>query len=178
MVSELFSGQLLAAALVAGSIYALMATGLNLIYGTMRLINVAHGDLVMIGAYVAYWSFALWGVGPLWSAFLAMALGAAFGILIYRGLFTIVMRSSRVAERVEANSLLVFFGILVSSRTVGWPWKDRPPRSATTPRSRRPTSGSEVRRDRPFREVCAEAHRGRHQAPGSHAAKAGRVRDE
>jgi len=49
------SFQLLLAALIAGSIYALVALGLNLIYGTMRLLNVAHGEFLMIGAYVAYW---------------------------------------------------------------------------------------------------------------------------
>ena len=46
----LFSGQLFAAALITGALYALTALGLNLVYGTMRLLNVAHGDLVMIGA--------------------------------------------------------------------------------------------------------------------------------
>ena len=53
------STQLLIAALVAGSVYALIALGLNLVYGTMRLINVAHGEVVMIGAYVAYWGMSL-----------------------------------------------------------------------------------------------------------------------
>ena len=53
-------GQLLFAALVAGSLYALVALGLNLVYGTLRLLNIAHGDLVMIGAYVT-WK----GVSPL-----------------------------------------------------------------------------------------------------------------
>ena len=90
-----------------------MATGTNLIYGTMRLINIAHGDIVMMGAYLAYWCFTLWKVGPLVAALPAIALGAAFGIAVYRGLFTSTLRSGRDAERVEANSLLVFFGISV-----------------------------------------------------------------
>ena len=53
----LLSGQLLFSALVTGSLYALVALGLNLVYGTMRMLNVAHGDLVMLGAYAAYWAF-------------------------------------------------------------------------------------------------------------------------
>jgi Branched-chain amino acid transport system / permease component len=45
----IFSGQLLASVLVLASLYALVAIGLNLVYGTMRLLNVAHGELVMLG---------------------------------------------------------------------------------------------------------------------------------
>ena len=52
-------GQLLFAALVTGSLYALVALGLNLVYGTLRMLNVAHGDVVMLGAYGAYWAFSL-----------------------------------------------------------------------------------------------------------------------
>ena len=70
------STQLLIAALVAGSVYALIALGLNLVYGTMRLINVAHGEVVMIGAYVAYWGMSLLSVGPLVSALVAIPIAA------------------------------------------------------------------------------------------------------
>ncbi|MGC1441984.1 MAG: branched-chain amino acid ABC transporter permease, partial [Burkholderiaceae bacterium] len=61
----LFSGQLLFAALVIGSLYALISLGLNLVYGTMRLLNIAHGDFVMVGAYAAFWFFTLSGVSTL-----------------------------------------------------------------------------------------------------------------
>ena len=61
--------QLIAAALITGVLYALISLGLNLIYGTMRLLNVAHGDLVMIGAYVAFMAFSLLNIGPLVSMF-------------------------------------------------------------------------------------------------------------
>jgi branched-chain amino acid transport system permease protein len=110
--------QLLVAALVAGSVYALVALGLNLIYGTMRLLNVAHGELVMLGAYVAYWGFSLWSISPLVAAPVAVALSAALGALIYLGIFRRAMRSSEFVERIEANSLLVFFGISVIVQNV------------------------------------------------------------
>ncbi|HVG82856.1 MAG TPA: branched-chain amino acid ABC transporter permease, partial [Methylomirabilota bacterium] len=61
----LLSPQLFLAALILGALYALVALGLNLIYGTMRLLNVGHGEIVMLGAYAAFWSFALLGMGPL-----------------------------------------------------------------------------------------------------------------
>jgi len=113
VLDTLASGQLLAAALALGAIYALVALGLNMVYGTMRLLNVAHGDLVMLGGYATYWALALAGVPPLASVVLTAALGGATGALAYRGLFRHLLASPRGAARVEANSLLAFFGLSI-----------------------------------------------------------------
>jgi len=75
-VSVLLSGQLLFAALSTGALYALIGLGLNLVYGTMRLLNVAHGDLVMIGAYIAFWGFTLLGLSPVFGIGFAALAGA------------------------------------------------------------------------------------------------------
>ncbi len=109
----LLSGQLLLAALVLGSVYALVALGLNLIYGTMRLLNVAHGEILMLGAYVAFWAFTLLAIGPLVSLFAAMALTGALGWAIYRLLVQRLLASGQVMQRIEANSLLIFFGLSI-----------------------------------------------------------------
>lgn len=118
MVDTLLSGQLLAAALTIGALYALTALGLNLVYGTMRLLNVAHGDLVMIGAYVAYWAFSLTALSPLFSLAGAAALAALFGAALYYGLFRRLLEGGRAAQRLEANSLLLFFGVSVIVQNV------------------------------------------------------------
>lgn len=112
-LAPLLSGQLLFSALVTGSLYALVALGLNLVYGTMRLLNVAHGDLVMIGAYVAYWLLAAFGVSPLWAAALVAAACAVAGILLYETLFRSLLQVRGSVARLEANSLLLFFGLSV-----------------------------------------------------------------
>ena len=109
----LLSGQLLVSALVLGALYALVALGLNLIYGTMRLLNVAHGDILMLGGYVAFWSFTLIDLPPPVSLFLAFGAAAGLGAVAYGLIFRRVLRSTAVLERIEANSLLVFFGISV-----------------------------------------------------------------
>ena len=114
----LLSGQLLLAALVTGFLYALVALGLNLIYGTMRLLNIAHGELVMLGAYVAYWLFTLAGISPLVSMVVAAAMGAGLGWLAYKGIFRGAILSTSVLERLEANSLLLFFGISIVLQNV------------------------------------------------------------
>jgi len=111
MLETMLSGQLLFAALVTGSIYALVALGLNLVYGTMRMLNVAHGDLVMLGAYAAFWGFSLFGLSPLLMAPVIALAGAAVGVAMYRMLFRKMLgkASQSTAGKVESNSLLLFF---------------------------------------------------------------------
>ena len=65
-MGDLLSGQLVVATLVLGVIYGLVALGLNLIYGTMRLLNVAHGEILMLGGYLSNWLFTLIGMGPVY----------------------------------------------------------------------------------------------------------------
>jgi len=117
-MSVLLSGQLLAATLVLAALYALVAMGLNLVYGTMRLLNIAHGELVMLGGYITYWSFTSFGISPLLSMLVAPTIGATLGVLIYIVLFRRLLRSPKLAARVEANSLLIFFGVSIIFQNV------------------------------------------------------------
>ena len=118
MLDTLSSGQLLFAALATGATYALVALGLNLVYGTMRLLNVAHGDVAMLGAYATYWIFTLVGIGPVGSIILTALAAALLGVFAYDGLFKgVVARTPNVA-RLESSSLLVFFGISIVVQNV------------------------------------------------------------
>ena len=112
-IATLLSGQLLFSALVAGSLYALIGLGLNLVYGTMRLLNVAHGDLVMIGAYVAFWLLSAFGWSPLWAAPIVAVVCACTGLVLYELLFRSLLAARSSIVRIEANSLLLFFGLSV-----------------------------------------------------------------
>jgi branched-chain amino acid transport system permease protein len=115
MLDTLLSGQLLFAALVTGSLYALIALGLNLVYGTMRMLNVAHGDVVMLGAYGAYWGFTLLGLSPLVVGPVVAAGGGLLGYALYRGIFRRLLAGATPAnaQRLEGNSLLLFFGLSI-----------------------------------------------------------------
>jgi branched-chain amino acid transport system permease protein len=113
VIETLLSGQLAIAALVTAANYALIALGLNLVYGTMRLLNVAHGDLVMLGGYGAFWLFTLWGISPLLSLFLVAIAAAILGVLLYRGLFRRMLAARGSVARLESNSLLMFFGLSI-----------------------------------------------------------------
>lgn len=105
--------QLLFAAVVSGALYALVALGLNLVYGSLRLLNIAHGDLVMIGAYTAFWSFTLLGISPVVSLATTTVLCSAFGFLVYVVLLKRQLGSPALAQRLEANSLIIFYGLSV-----------------------------------------------------------------
>jgi branched-chain amino acid transport system permease protein len=113
MLDSLLSGQLLFAAAVLGALYALVGLGLNLVYGTMRLLNVAHGDVLMLGAYAAFWWFTLTGLSPLIALPLVAAGGAGLGLALYVLVFRRQLAQGLDAAVIEARSLLLFFGISV-----------------------------------------------------------------
>ena len=99
--------------LTIGAIYALIAVGLNLIWGTMRLLNIAHGSLIMLGGYTAFWFLTLLGVSPLLSALVAAIGCAAIGLIIYKVLYSTSLRTTKSLQSLEGSSLLIFFGILI-----------------------------------------------------------------
>lgn len=93
--------------LFIGGLYALMAAGLTIIFGVMRVINIAHGEFLMLGAYAAYWLFDLYGLHPLVSLPVAMALLFLFGLFTQRFLIR------RVVGAPELVSLLLCFGLSI-----------------------------------------------------------------
>ena len=118
VLASLLSPQLLFAAAVLGALYALIGLGLNLVYGTMRLLNIAHGDIVMIGAFSAFWWFTLTGISPLIALPLIAAFGAGVGLLLYVLLFRRQLAQGLEASVIEARSLLIFFGVSVVLQNV------------------------------------------------------------
>ncbi len=80
--------QLLISTVLLGGIYALIAVGLTLIFGIMRVVNFAHGEFLMLGMYLAFWSFTLWGVDPYFVLVVAVPLFFAIGL----GVYALVMR--------------------------------------------------------------------------------------
>ena len=109
----LYIAQLLFSALVIGAVYAMIGLGLNLVYGTMRLLNIGHGDLIMIGAYTSFWLFALFELSPIISLAIAALGSSALGALFYFAIFRRQLKSTGPVEKLEANSLLLFFGLSV-----------------------------------------------------------------
>ena len=65
-----------------GGIYALVALGLNLQYGLMRVLNVAHGEFLMLGAYLTYSLYTGWGVDPLLTLLITGPTAFAVGLAL------------------------------------------------------------------------------------------------
>ena len=82
----LFFSQLLNG-LQLGSIYALIALGYSMVYGIIRLLNFAHGDVIMIGGYIVLFTLAA-GIPPIFAAALAIIGCVTLAILIYRGAYS------------------------------------------------------------------------------------------
>ena len=99
--------QLVVSGLLAGGLYALVALGLSLIFGVMRVINVAHGALLMLGAYTTYWLFALFGLNPFLSLLVSVPMLFVVGAVLQK-LFV-----HRVVDAPELSSLLLTFGISI-----------------------------------------------------------------
>jgi branched-chain amino acid transport system permease protein len=90
--------QVIVGGLLMGAVYALFSSGLTLIWGMMNVINFAHGEFVMIGMYVAFWTYVLLGRGPLAFGPLAAVLLFLFGILVYFALVRHIVRGPMLAQ--------------------------------------------------------------------------------
>ncbi len=97
----------LLAGLVFGLYFSLVGLGLNLVFGVMRIVNLAHGDFLMLGAFGAFWLFNLSGLNPVWSVFIMLAVFTALGLPLY---YLLVPRLQR-AKDPEMLSIILFFGL-------------------------------------------------------------------
>ncbi len=110
--------QHLANALALGSLYALIAIGYTMVYGILRLINFAHGDVFMLGAYVAFYCVALFLL-PWWASFvIAIVVTALMGVLLERVAYRPLRDSPKISVMISAigasflieNVAVVLFG--------------------------------------------------------------------
>lgn len=95
--------------LLVGGMYGLVALGLALAFGVLKVLNVAHGELAMLGGYAAFLLFTGMGIDPLLSMPIVFILLFLAGVVAYRILFRFVVRFE-IDQRIK-NSLLVSFGL-------------------------------------------------------------------
>ncbi|MGH7349671.1 MAG: branched-chain amino acid ABC transporter permease, partial [Candidatus Rokuibacteriota bacterium] len=91
--------------ILQGGVYAMFAVGLTLIFGVMRIINAAHGEMVMMGAYLTWVSFFLLGLDPLLAMLLTLPIAFLFGVALQKVLL------QAVVGQPELTALLVTFGL-------------------------------------------------------------------
>ena len=115
--------ELLASGLISGGIYALVALGLNLQYGLMRILNIAHGEFLMLGAYLTWMVQTRLGWSPLAMVPVSFALLMGLGLVVHRLCFRRLAASSPNLDIFEARGLMVAFGLMfLVQNFVTWLW--------------------------------------------------------
>jgi len=88
--------------LQTGSVYALVALGYSMVYGIIKLLNFAHGDIIMVGAYMVYYAIATFALPPLVAALLAVGVSTLLGVLIEKVAYTPLRSSPRLSLLITA----------------------------------------------------------------------------
>lgn len=115
--------ELIASGLITGSIYALVALGLNLQYGLMRILNIAHGEFLMLGAFVTWVAATQLGWSPLLMIPVSFTLTFVLGLLIHRLWFKRLTDTSPNVDIFEARALMVCFGLMfLVQNFASWVW--------------------------------------------------------
>src|SRR5512146_2734227 len=90
---------------LVGGVYALIGIGLTIVFGVMRVINFAHGELLMIGMYLCYYVFKLLGIDPFLSIVIVIPLMFLFGVFLQRAFI------QRVLGALPQNQILLTIGL-------------------------------------------------------------------
>ena len=104
--------ELIASGLITGGVYALVGLGLNLQYGLMRILNIAHGEFLMLGAFLTWMAATSWGLNPLLMIPVSFGLLMALGVGIHRLTFKRLAATSPDLDVFEARGLMVAFGLM------------------------------------------------------------------
>jgi len=99
--------QTIVAGLLLGGLYALIGVGMSLVFGVMRIINLAHGDLLMVGMYTTFWLFTSWQIDPYVSVVVSAPLLFLLGMIFQKFLVGPVIRSGAPEE----SLILLTYGI-------------------------------------------------------------------
>lgn len=91
-----------------GAIYALIALGYTMVYGIIKLINFAHGDIMMVGAFVGYFSLTLLGTNIIVAMIASMLVCAILGVLIEKIAYRPLRNSTRIAALITAIGVSLF----------------------------------------------------------------------
>ncbi len=104
--------ELITSGLITGGIYALVALGLNLQYGLMRILNIAHGEFLMLGAYLTWMIQSSFGLSPLFMVPVSFIALTALGIVIHWLCFRRLSATSANLDIFEARGLMLSFGLM------------------------------------------------------------------
>jgi branched-chain amino acid transport system permease protein len=111
--------QVLLFGVALGGVYALMASGLTLVFGVMRIVNISHSALMIFAAYIAFFAFQNYSLDPILSIFITMPVMFLMGVAIYKIFFSSIKSTERTGE---LTVLLTFSLALVLEGVMGYLW--------------------------------------------------------
>lgn len=132
MISTTTVVQSVLSGLLEGGNYALYSVGLAFVFGIMQIINMSHGEFLVLGGYISYWMLVLWGVNPLLALPVSALTAGGAAYLSYR-IFV-----ERIRTTPELNTLILTFGIGIffsnlylqlwtaDLRNIGVSWMENP----------------------------------------------------
>ena len=91
-----------------GSVYAIIALGYSMVYGIAKMLNFAHGDVIMIGAYIAFCATQYWGMSPLLGVLIAMIVCTVLGMVIERLAYKPLRQATSLAVLITAIGVSYF----------------------------------------------------------------------
>lgn len=109
--------QIISNGLLLGGLFAVVAMGFSIVWGVMNLVNLAHGAFIMLGAYITFWVFELWGIDPFLSIPISMVILFCIGYFIQRYIINLVIRAQ------VFMILILTFGLeilIMNLSTVAW----------------------------------------------------------
>jgi branched-chain amino acid transport system permease protein len=109
--------QVLLFGVTLGGVYALMASGLTLVFGVMRIVNIAHAAFMVIAAYISFFAFTIYNIDPIISIFITMPVMFFVGIVVYWLFFARIKGAARTGE---LTVLLTFALALIVEGTLGY----------------------------------------------------------
>ena len=119
--------QTLVFGVLIGGVYSLMATGLTLTFGVMRIVNMAQGAFLVLSAYLCYGLWSRFGIDPILASFLVTVPLAALGALLYK---LVIERVQRIDH--DLTIVATFALALIAEACIALVWGPNP--TATTPR--------------------------------------------
>ena len=117
-----------------GSIYALIALGYSMVYGIILLLNFAHGDVIMVGAYMSWFVMNQLGLGPVTAVCATIITCTLLGVVIEKVAYTPLRSAPRISLLITAIGVSFF---LSTPQSWSWAAAQRSSRLTTTPRPSR-----------------------------------------
>jgi branched-chain amino acid transport system permease protein len=97
--------------ILVGALYGLVALGLGLLMGVMKFLNIAHGTFIIMGGYLSFWLFNLWGIDPFLSVPLVIIAMFIIGLILYILALSPLLKLPNIGMRID-TSMLITFGLI------------------------------------------------------------------